>query len=117
MILLDPKDTTQKKIHTKSEKGVFILSELKKQAYIMRVSFNGYQLYQQNITILSKLDNTGDILLTPAAWDIQTATIVGQKAPAVQRGDAFEVNKDTSTEDFVKNAWGYHRITDGNSKR
>lgn len=109
VILLDPKDTTQKKFTTTSEKGVFILSDLKKQAYIMRVSFIGYQLYQQNITIKSKLDNAGDILLTPAARDIQTVTIVGQKAPAVQRGDttdynadAFKVNKDASTEDLVK---------------
>jgi len=107
--LATARDTLQFKYTTSGQQGDFEFSKLKKGAYILEVSYVGFENFRKTVFAGGKSDNVGKLELKPAALNINGATITATAVRAEQKGDttqynsaAFKVTQDATTEDLVK---------------
>ena len=96
--------------------GSFIFSNLKKDSFLLSVSYVGYQQVLRKFSI-----DTSDVIMdigaaSSASSDLETVVIRTSIAPVTQRGDTlqinasqYKVNPDASGEDLVKkSSWYYY---------
>ena len=93
--------------------GSFIFSNLKKDSFLLAVSYVGYQQVLRKFSI-----DTSDVIMdigaaSSASSDLETVVIRTSIAPVTQRGDTlqinasqYKVNPDASGEDLVKKVPG-----------
>ena len=107
--LSNARDTLQFKYTTSGQQGEFEFARLKKGAYILEVSYVGFENFRKTVFAGGKSENVGKLELNPAALNINGATITATAVRAEQKGDttqynssAFKVTQDATTEDLVK---------------
>ena len=107
--LSNARDTLQFKYTTSGQQGEFEFARLKKGAYILEVSYVGFENFRKTVFAGGKSENVGKFALNPAALNINGATITAVAVRAEQKGDttqynssSFKVTQDATTEDLVK---------------
>ncbi|HQJ89400.1 MAG TPA: carboxypeptidase-like regulatory domain-containing protein, partial [Paludibacteraceae bacterium] len=102
--------------------GLFILNDVKKGNYIIRISFVGYQIKDLAVKVSGMKDNVTlkTISIAPDTKLLQSVTVVGQAAPVTIKNDtiefnstAFRVADGAMLEDLVKKLPGAEISSDG----
>ncbi len=107
-------DTSRKRTFTAAANGSFEITGLRPGTYLLQVSFTGYDLAKQNVSITTADKDLGDVLLFKKMNESLTNVVVtGKVPPARQVGDtteinaaALKVNPDATVEDMLKKAPG-----------
>ena len=94
VLLLQRSDSTIVSNTLTDTSGRFVLSDIEKAAYILKVTFVGYKPYIKNIADTSAADTLqlGLIDLQPAAVSLAEVSVKGQKEAIVVKKDTVEYN-------------------------
>ncbi len=102
-------DSIVRQVTFSEDKGVFVLNDLRKQSYKLKVLFVGYKRIEKIVVIKNALENIGRIEMQPETERIKDVVVIGQAPAAVQKGDttemaanAYKTTKDASAEDLVQ---------------
>ena len=89
--------------------GTFIITNLPKGTYILKVTYVGYDAYEQAIEIDTKNLNLGIIDMRSGSVDLSQVVVTGKQVLATQDGDttmynanSFKVNSDANAEDLIR---------------
>jgi hypothetical protein len=118
--LITQKDTAQKNLRVSDSKGNFTFSNLTPAAYLIRISFSGYERIEQKINLQASNKDVISFALSKIATDLTGITIIAKTPPVKQKGDTsefnasqFKVNPDATAEDLVKKLPGITVARDG----
>ncbi|MFN8250349.1 MAG: outer membrane beta-barrel protein [Ferruginibacter sp.] len=118
--LVNQKDTAKKQMRVSDGKGNFQFSGLEAAAYVVRISFSGYEKIEQKINLQASNKEPIPFSLTKMATELTGVTVVATTAPVKQKGDTsefsasqFKVNPDATAEDLVKKLPGITVAKDG----
>lgn len=118
--LLLQADSTLVKSTTTNNEGVFILSNLAADSFIVTITTVGYQQYVSFITLNNTERDYDSIGMQKQGTDLSVVTIVAKVPPVIQRGDTsqfsasqYKVNPDATTEDLIKKMPGITVDKDG----
>ncbi len=118
IVVIDSLDTDNLKGTTTDKEGLFSLNS-KKGTYKVRISFIGYNSYEEIIDINKKNINFGTILLEEDSEMLNEISIVEKTPPTIQKGDttqfnaaAFKTNPDASAREMILKMPGF-MIVDG----
>lgn len=120
VILTDVPDTTKLRGVATDTAGLFVFDSLSAGTYKMKITFIGYAVYMDTITLSGQNKTLPAIFLLPDAKQLSMVVITGDAIPVQIKGDtiqynadAFKVNPDASAEDLIKKMPGV--TTDGNT--
>ena len=118
--LSSQRDSTQKKNKVTDSKGGFEFNNISAGAYVLRVSFSGYQKIEQKINILASNKDAIVLSVAKTSTDMQGVTVVAKVAPVRQKVDTtefsasqYKVNPDATAEDLIKKLPGLVIDKDG----
>ncbi|MCB0632017.1 MAG: TonB-dependent receptor [Saprospiraceae bacterium] len=119
VILLHPEDSSTVKGTITDFDGTFLLGEINKGKYLLRVQYLGYEPLNREITLDQNL-NLGTLAMVEASTWLGEVTITESVAVSVQKGDttqynaaAFKTLKDASAQGLVEKMPGISMV-DGN---
>jgi predicted RecA/RadA family phage recombinase len=105
-------DTTQKRLFSANEQGIFTLPAANGQ-YLLEFSFTGYDASKKKVTVAGSNVDLGEVLMFKKQKTLGDVVVVGKTPPARQKGDttelnaaAFKVNPDGTVEDLLRKAPG-----------
>ncbi len=91
------------------ESGRFAIEKLSAGAYALRVTFVGFEEYQQRIQVQNQDENLGLILLKESSEQLEQIEVVEKTPAAEQKGDtlqfnakAYKTNPDANAEDLIR---------------
>jgi len=103
------RDSLQFKYTTSGSQGEFEFVKLMRGAYMLNISYVGFESYNQKVFAGGKAENLGQILIKSSSTSLGEVDIEGTAVRAEQKGDttqynaaAFKMNQDASTEDLIK---------------
>lgn len=118
--LVNQKDTASKLMRVSDTKGNFQFSGLQAAAYIVRISYSGYEKIEQKINLQASNKDPIPFSISKLATELTGVTVVATTAPVKQKGDTsefsanqFKVNPDATAEDLVKKLPGITVAKDG----
>ncbi|WP_462253889.1 outer membrane beta-barrel protein [Ferruginibacter sp.] len=118
--LIMQSDSTQKTLKVTDNKGNFQFGNLLPQAYVVQISFTGYEKIEQKITLLASNIDAIPFAIAKIATDLTGVTVVAKTPPVKQKGDTtefsasqFKVNPDATAEDLIKKLPGITVAKDG----
>lgn len=107
VILYSPADTNFIKGTTSNENGDFIIQNVEKKTYLLKISYLGFADYFKTISVSENI-NLNTIVLKSGAKKLREVTVETQAVMATQGGDttsynskAFKTNKDANAEDLI----------------
>ena len=116
------KDSTRSQSQITDNNGQFSFTGLRKDSFVLSVSFIGYQNYRQFVVLdePSRDLNLGSVMVPKKATEISGVTVVSRTPPVQQKGDTaqynasqYKVNPDATTEDLIKKMPGITVAKDG----
>lgn len=88
--------------------GKFTFTGVAKGAYLLRVSFVGYEPYRKEVTMTQKAVDLGALKLTPASKLLNEVKVEGTQMRTQQKGDtteynagAYKVNPNADAQDLI----------------
>lgn len=106
--LLSLPDSAKRTVATNVD-GQFVFDNVRRGAYFLRVSYIGYQNFQQRIRATGQPLDLGSLGLTEDAKQLNEVKVVGRLATGSQQGDtvqfnagAFKTNPDANAEDLIQ---------------
>ncbi|MBL0145839.1 MAG: carboxypeptidase-like regulatory domain-containing protein [Chitinophagaceae bacterium] len=118
--LIPQKDTTKKSYRATDSKGAFQFSNLMADAYVVKISYSGYEKIEQKITLQASNKTPIPFLIAKLATDLAGVVVVAKTQPVRQKGDTtefsasqFKVNPDATAEDIIKKLPGITVARDG----
>lgn len=106
-------DTSKQTFATADERGRFVFNNVRPGAYLLLLSYTGYQPQRRRIEVKNADLDLGELLLVKQDKTLNDVTVVGRIPPARQKGDttefnagALKVNPDATTEDILRKAPG-----------
>ena len=109
VVLTSLKDSSEKFNSISDYAGNFVLQGLSPGAFILKISFVGYQDYKQVISVRDTLVNLGTLLIPKSVKELSEVRVISKEPPVEQKGDTlqfnasqFKVNPDATAEDMVK---------------
>jgi hypothetical protein len=106
--LLSLPDSAKRTVAT-NVAGQFVFDNVRRGAYLLRVSYIGYQNFQQRIRATGQPLDLGSLGLTEDAKQLNEVKVVGRLATGSQQGDtvqfnagAFKTNPDANAEDLIQ---------------
>lgn len=107
IILQTPAGEDAKLTATEAD-GAFVLKDVEKGDYKLKISFIGYEDFSKDISLVNKNLNLGTLTIHPAATQLTEVEIKEKLPMAKQLGDttqynadAFKVMKDANAEDLI----------------
>jgi hypothetical protein len=107
--LTNMNDSIVRQISMSNNTGNFVLNDLRKQSYMLKVFYVGYNKIEKRVVVNNDNENIGRIEMQATTEKINAVVVVGQLPAAVQKGDTVEMNAqayktttDASAEDLVK---------------
>lgn len=101
-------DTLQKKVTSANENGDFSFNHLKKDSYLIRAIYTGYNRYQLKVNVNTAVKDIGIIKMHPSDSGLKEVEIIAHENRMVQKGDtlqynadAFKTNPDADAEDLL----------------
>ena len=118
--LVSQRDSTQKKALVTDDKGNFQFSDLQMGAYLIKISFSGYEKIEQKVALRASNKEALNFSIAKIATDLAGVTVVSKTQPVKQKGDTtefsasqFKVNPDATAEDIIKKLPGITVARDG----
>jgi hypothetical protein len=106
--LISQRDTLQRKITTADVNGDFSFKNLKKDTYIIRAIYTGYERFRMKVTANEGVKDIGIIKMKPSAFGLKEVEIhahvprMQQKGDTLQyNADAFKTNPDADAEELL----------------
>jgi hypothetical protein len=106
-------DSSKARMMVADTSAQFNFSGLDTGNYFITISFTGYDVSRQRVSVIDSMTDLGDIRVYRKLGALGNVTVVGRTPPARQKGDttelnasAFKVNPDATTEDLIKKAPG-----------
>lgn len=93
VVLLNAKDSLLEKFAITEADGSFSIKRVSNGAYILQISFLGYQTYDQPLNLTEDMD-LGSITLEPISQDIDALTVEAERIPIEIDGDTIKYNAD-----------------------
>jgi hypothetical protein len=107
--LSNAKDTTKFKYTNSDIAGKFEFAQLSKGAYLLDITYIGYENFRKRVSVNNKVEDLGKLLLKSSATKLKEVSVTGDAIRAEQKGDttqyssaAYKVTQDANTEDLVK---------------
>lgn len=122
IVILSQVDSTMAGFALSANDGRFIVRDLNEGAYLLQVSFLGYEQYGDKISIQGSEENikVGDIQLKPASNQIQEVVVKGETTPIevkkdtiVYNANAFKTQPSDVVEDLLRQMPGVEVEDDG----
>lgn len=116
------KDSTIAFNAVSDSKGEFVFENVRKDSFMLGVSFIGYEKYRQFVTTSDSLPSLdlGTVFVPKTSKEIEGVTVTSKTPPTQQKGDTtqynasqFKVNPDATTEDLIKKMPGITVDKDG----
>lgn len=118
--LILQKDSTKKILKVSDNKGNFQFGNLLADAYLLRISFTGYEKIEQKIALQASNKDAIPFAISKIATELTGVTVVTKAQPVRQKGDTtefsasqFKVNPDATAEDMIKKLPGITVAKDG----
>ena len=118
--LVSQRDSTQIKQVITDKAGNFLFNNLNASAYMLRISYSGYEKIEQRINLQASNLTPLSFSISKVATELSDVTVVAKAAPARQKGDTtefsanqFKVNPDATAEDMIKKLPGITVARDG----
>lgn len=94
VLLLQEKDSAIVASRTTSSQGLFILKDIKKGEYILKITFLGFAPYLKKISTPAKGNSLqlGRIELEPREIELEAVTILGEREVVLVKEDTVEYN-------------------------
>lgn len=122
ILLLNLPDSTMEEYALTNEKGFFKLSAPKQTNYLLRISYMGYEDYEQVLDLNQKID-LGTIVLKEKTALLESVEVVEERIPIRMKGDtleysagAFEIQEHDNVEALLKKLPGIQVDRDGTLK-
>ena len=119
VVLLEAKDSTLAEFAISEGDGSFAIKRISKGAYLLEVSYIGYQTYQQLLSLDEDL-NLAPIALQPLVESIDEVLVEAERIPIEISGDtikynaeAFKTRPNASVEELLKRLPGVEVGRDG----
>ncbi len=124
VMLLQPKDSALVSFGRSDENGFFELKNVKRQNYLLKITYVGMLPYQQDITPAeSALTDLGIIKIKPIQRELFEVVVKTAKAPLNIKGDTVEYNASSfkvppgsTVEDLLRKLPGMSVDAEGNIK-
>lgn len=107
--LSNAKDTTKFKYTNSDIAGKFEFVQLSKGAYLLDITYIGYENFRKKVSVNNKVEDLGKLFLKTSATKLKEVSVTGDAIRAEQKGDttqyssaAYKVTQDANTEDLVK---------------
>jgi hypothetical protein len=114
------KDSTQTILRVTDNKGNFQFSNLLTEAYIVKISYSGYEKIEQKVALQASNKEAITFSISKIATDLAGVVIIATAPPVKQKGDTsefsasqFKVNPDATAEDMIKKLPGITVAKDG----
>ncbi len=78
-------DSIVRQVTFSEDKGVFVLNDLRKQSYKLKVLFVGYKRIEKIVVIKNALENIGRIEMQPETERIKDVVVIGQALPQFRK--------------------------------
>lgn len=108
-IIITEKDNNGSGNAISEDDGTFIIENLPNGVYNIKVTYVGYDTYEQELTINGTDLNLGIVDMRSGSVDLSQVVVTGKQVLATQDGDttsfnanAFKVNPDADAEDLIK---------------
>ncbi len=118
--LVSQRDSLQIKALVTDSKGNFEFADLQRGAYLVKISFSGYQKIEQKVALQASNKDAISFSIAKIATDLAGVTVVSKTQPVKQKGDTtefsasqFKVNPDATAEDIIKKLPGITVARDG----
>jgi hypothetical protein len=107
VVVFPKKDTLSKYRSSTNKNGYFVIEDLQKGKYILRINYSGYETVEQHFQLTSSLD-LGTIKIAPESKITDEVTIEAYQIKVQQRNDttvynadSFKTNPDASVEELI----------------
>ena len=117
--VMHAKDSVLAGFSTTQADGGFLIGRLKKDNYILTISYIGFETHTQSLKV-TKDDNLGNIILEEESEILKEVLVKGDRVPVVINGDTIEYNADAFktqpnavVEDLLKRLPGVEVERDG----
>ncbi len=108
VLLINQKDTNQRKETSADVNGVFKFNNIKQGSYILRAFYIGFKNYETKIIVTQNEQNIGTIKLEETATKLKDVIVEEKMVRSIQRNDtteynaaAFKTNSDANTQDLI----------------
>ncbi|MBL4649482.1 MAG: carboxypeptidase-like regulatory domain-containing protein, partial [Aureispira sp.] len=122
VLLLNLPDSTMEEYALTNEKGFFKITAPKSSNYVLKVSYIGYEEYEQALSLNQKID-LGTIVLKEKKELLESIEVVAERIPIRMNGDtleysadAFETQEHDNVEALLKKLPGIQVDRDGTIK-
>lgn len=125
VVLLQAQDSVMKSFSISNNDGTFVLRRVEPGAYLLQVSYVGYEVLFQQLTLSGEQQevNVGTLVLTEAATHLETVEVKAEHIPMRFNKDTLEYNADAFktqpgavVEDLLKKLPGVEVEPDGTIK-
>ncbi|OZC03372.1 TonB-dependent receptor [Rubricoccus marinus] len=120
VVLMQPADSVLVSFASSRADGAFEVRRVREGAYILKVSFVGYQSATQDIEVGGDALDVGSLVLQEAVDELGKLVVDGERVPIVLRGDtldydaaAFGTRQGASVEDLLRQLPGMEVEEDG----
>lgn len=93
VLLLNSLDSTMEEYALTNEKGFFKITAPKSSNYVLKVSYVGYEAYEQVLDLNEKID-LGTIVLKEKKALLESVEVVAERIPIRMNGDTLEYSGD-----------------------
>jgi hypothetical protein len=122
VLLLNSLDSTMEEYALTNEKGFFKITAPKSSNYVLKVSYLGYEEYEQALSLNEKID-LGTIVLKEKKELLESVEVVAERIPIRMNGDtleysaeAFKTQEHDNVEALLKKLPGVQVDRDGTIK-
>ncbi|GAB4343609.1 MAG: TonB-dependent receptor [Flammeovirgaceae bacterium] len=109
VVLMQPKDSTEKFVKITDPEGKFEFKNLKKKFYILKISYVGYDDIVRRIIFEKPEIDLGILWISPNSKMLNQVEVIGKAPLAIQKGDttemsasAYKTDKNASVEELIK---------------
>jgi len=120
VVALDARDSTLVSFGTTRKDGEFQLRRIPAGDYIVKVTFVGFRLYTQNVTVETTDINIGDVTMEEAVSELGELVVTEERIPIVVKEDtvvydasAFKVRPYATVEELLQRLPGIEVERDG----
>lgn len=92
VVILSKKDSSIVSFALTSNDGNFSIKEIKKDRYIIQISYLGYDQYSKEISPEGDVLDMGKIILSPTSNELEQIEIKGEHVPLMVKKDTIEYN-------------------------
>lgn len=120
VVLLSEKDSTLLSFGLTNNEGEFLIERVKTGKFLLQITYLGFEQYSETVEVVDSDIDMGEIVLSPAANQLDAIEIEGEHIPMMVKKDTLEYNADAFqtkpnevVEDLLKRMPGIEVDSDG----